>query len=145
MQQELEKHLSNKSCQSDTKYIFYLLVTEYCNIILNMFFCPNVNKLHYIFPFSKIFPSFPNRPGFLLSRPICLHAIAPSVGKILKLIHSYTLLRGYSLTTSFLTSFQAISNSFFFGSRLSKVVLQWWIEFLPRQTSLIFMDLAQNV
>ena len=89
-----------------------------------------------------MFPSFLNSPGCLLSRPICLHAIAPSVGKILKLNHSYTLIRDYSLTTSFLTSFQAIS-TFIFGNRLSKVVLQWGIEFFKRLTSLIFMELAR--
>ena len=58
------------------------------------------------------------RPNCLLFRLIILHALVPSLGRILKLLLSMIAFRQY----------------FFFLNRLYKAVTQWHIEFLTRLT-----------
>ena len=110
-QQELEGGPHSKVCVLDTKFMFYLLV----NLVLQ-----DYSQTYSYFPWSPICPSFLTRPSCLLSRLIGMHALASSVGRILKLPLSLLAFR----------QFQHI----FFLNRLFKGVLQLRIEFLMRMT-----------
>ena len=56
---------------------------EYADFTSSWF--PKVTTLSFIFPWYKICPSSLTRPSWLLSRSMGLHAIAPSVSRILKM------------------------------------------------------------
>ena len=66
--------------------MFYLLVNLELQDHSLSYSCFSKVTIHsFICPWSTIWPSFRTRPSWLLSRLIRLHALAPSVGWILKL------------------------------------------------------------
>ena len=66
----------------DTKYLFYLLKTEYCWTIFRHFLGFS-NFLLFIFPWSTICPFSLTRSSCVLFRQIELHALLPFRGRIL--------------------------------------------------------------
>ena len=114
--------MHNKSLNLDTKYILYLLVAWYCKTIIRLNKVFQKSLLFFICPWSTICPSSLTLPSCFLSRRVGLHALAPSMGRILKMSLS-------------LLAFRQFQNIFLCGRKwFLKAAPMRRVELLPRLT-----------
>ena len=75
----------SKTWELETKGMSYLVVTQYCKTIIRPILSFQKGQQIVIYSWSTICPSSLTRPSCLLSRTICHHTLAPSVGQTLNL------------------------------------------------------------